>query len=71
MESHNSLQSSGHDQEILTLVAKGYKRNKIGPMLEISSHTVATHLKMIYSKLNVTSRAEATMEALRMGLVKL
>ena len=69
--SNNTLQLSGREQEILTLVAKGYKRNEIGPMLDISPHTVATHLKTIYSKLNVTSRAEATMEALRMGLVEL
>ena len=62
---------SAREEEILTLVAKGFKRNEIGPMLGISPHTVATHLKTIYSKLNVTSRAEATMEALRMGLVKL
>lgn len=62
---------SKREQEILTLVAKGFKRNEIGPMLNISPHTVATHLKTIYSKLNVNSRAEATMEALRMGLVKL
>lgn len=68
---NNGVNLSGREQEILTLVAKGYKRNEIGPMLGISPHTVATHLKTVYSKLNVTSRAEATMEALRMGLVKL
>ena len=62
---------SPREEEILALVAKGLKRNEIGPMLDISPHTVATHLKTIYSKLNVTSRAEATMEALRMGLVQL
>jgi DNA-binding NarL/FixJ family response regulator len=67
----DSVNLSAREEEILTLVAKGFKRNEIGPMLEISPHTVATHLKTIYSKLNVTSRAEATMEALRMGLVKL
>lgn len=66
-----SVNLSAREEEILTLVAKGFKRNEIGPMLEISPHTVATHLKTIYSKLNVTSRAEATMEALRMGLVEL
>jgi DNA-binding NarL/FixJ family response regulator len=67
----SQIELSEREQEILTLVAKGFKRNEIGPMLGISPHTVATHLKTIYSKLNVSSRAEATMEALRMGLVKL
>ena len=70
-ETPNAADLSAREQEILTLVAKGYKRNEIGPMLGISPHTVATHLKTIYSKLNVSSRAEATMEALRMGLVEL
>lgn len=68
---NNRFDLSKREQEILTLVAKGFKRNEIGSMLEISPHTVAAHLKTIYSKLNVSSRAEATMEALRMGLVKL
>lgn len=67
----NTLDLSAREQEILTLVAKGLKRNEIAEMLGISPHTVATHLKTIYSKLNVSTRAEATMEALRMGLVKL
>lgn len=62
---------SEREKEILSLVAKGLKRGDIGPMLGISPHTVATHIKTIYSKLNVTSRAEATVEALRLGLVKL
>jgi DNA-binding NarL/FixJ family response regulator len=62
---------SGREKEILTLVAKGLRRGEIGPMLGISPHTVASHLKTIYGKLNVSSRAEATVEALRMGLLKL
>lgn len=71
VEPRSTLDLSAREQEILTLVAKGLKRNEIAPMLGISPHTVATHLKTIYSKLNVSTRAEATMEALRMGLVKL
>lgn len=62
---------SEREKEILTLVAKGLRRGEIGPMLGISPHTVASHLKTIYGKLNVSSRAEATVEALRMGLVQL
>jgi DNA-binding NarL/FixJ family response regulator len=62
---------SEREKEILALVAKGLKRGDIGPLLGISPHTVATHVKTIYSKLNVTSRAEATVAALRLGLVKL
>jgi DNA-binding NarL/FixJ family response regulator len=62
---------SKREKEILALVAKGLKRGDIGPLLGISPHTVATHVKTIYSKLNVTSRAEATVAALRLGLVKL
>ena len=62
---------SDREKEILTLVAKGYKRGEIGPMLGITPNTVATHVKTIYGKLNVSSRAEATMEALRLGLIQL
>lgn len=62
---------SEREKEILALVAKGMNRGNIADLLGISPHTVATHVKAIYSKLNVTSRAEATVAALRMGLVKL
>lgn len=67
----SDVQLTGRETEILTLVAKGLRRNDISQMLGISPHTVASHLKTIYGKLNVTTRAEATVEALRMGLISI
>ena len=61
---------SKREAEILSLVAKGLNRKDVAEQLYISTNTVASHLKKIYSKLNVSSRAEATLEALRLGLVK-
>ncbi len=60
---------SERETEILTLIAKGLKRIEVASLLELSPNTVAAHLKRIYNKLNVSTRAEATMEALRLGLV--
>jgi len=60
---------SGRETEILTLIAKGLKRNEVAALLELSPNTVAAHLKRIYNKLSVSTRAEATLEALRLGLV--
>ncbi len=60
---------SERETEILTLIAKGLKRNEVANLLKLSPNTVAAHLKRVYNKLNVSTRAEATMEALRMGLV--
>lgn len=70
-EAETSTILSEREKEILTLVAKGYKRGDIADMLGIKPNTVASHVKTIYGKLNVCNRAEATVEALRMGLVKL
>jgi DNA-binding CsgD family transcriptional regulator len=39
-------------------------------MLGISRNTAAGYAKTVYRKLNVTSRAEATLEAARRGLVR-
>lgn len=62
---------TARERETLTLIAKGLRRGEIAEMLGISPHTVASHIKTIYGKLNVSSRAEATVEALRMGLLKI
>jgi DNA-binding CsgD family transcriptional regulator len=42
---------------------------EIGKQLSISRHTVADHVKQIYRKLGVSSRAEAALEAVRRGIV--
>ncbi len=61
---------SDRESEILKLIASGHKRATVAEQLNISLNTVATHLKAVYSKLNINSRAEATLEALRRGLIK-
>ena len=43
---------------------------EIGQQLNLSRHTIADYVKQIYRKLNVSSRAEAALEAARRGLVK-
>lgn len=58
------------EQEILRLVAKGFKFAEIGELLAISRHTVKTHVRHIYRKLEVDSRSTAIYEALQLGLVK-
>ncbi len=60
---------SARETEVLTLIAKGLNRNEIAALLGITGNTTAGYIKSIYQKLNVSSRAEATLEASRMGLV--
>src|SRR4030095_9655510 len=45
------------EREIARMVAKGYPNKTIAAVLEISSWTVGTHLRRIFAKLSVGSRA--------------
>lgn len=56
--------------EVLQLIAKGLNVPRVAELLGISRHTVGGYLKDVYRKLQVTSRAEATMEAARRGFVR-
>jgi DNA-binding CsgD family transcriptional regulator len=48
---------SPREQEIVRMVAKGHPNKVIADVLNISSWTVCTHLRRIFAKLNVSSRA--------------
>jgi len=57
--------------EVLTLLARGKSNKDISTILNISESTVKTHLRNIFTKLNVLSRTEAIATASRQGLVKI
>jgi DNA-binding NarL/FixJ family response regulator len=58
------------EREVLLRVAKGFTLPEIGVQLSLSRHTIADYVKQIYRKLNVSSRAEAALEAQRLGLFR-
>jgi DNA-binding NarL/FixJ family response regulator len=62
---------SEREREVLTLIVKGFSYAEIARLLGVSSHTVTTHVRSIYEKLEVHSRGEAVYEALQLGIVKL
>lgn len=55
------------EQEILAELARGYRDKEIADMLAISIPTVRTHVRNIYEKLHVRSRAEAVARFLQGG----
>lgn len=57
------------EREVLELVARGFSYAEISRLKQISVHTVQTHIKSLYSKLEVHSKNEAVYEATRMGLL--
>jgi len=60
---------SNRERETLILIAKGYKLAEVSLQLGVTRNTAAGFIKSIYRKLNISSRAEATLEAARLGLV--
>lgn len=78
---HRTLHPSSHlptdfvplterELEVLSLTGKGYTNKAIGVQLGISDRTVQGHLAKIYSKLNASSRTEAVMRAVSLGLIE-
>jgi DNA-binding NarL/FixJ family response regulator len=60
---------SAREMEVLQLVAEGYTNDRIAHDLQLSTRTVEAHLTNIFNKLNVNSRTEAAVYALRKGWV--
>lgn len=57
------------EADVLRLIAKGYRAPEVAPLLGLTPSTVSSYVRDIYRKLGISSRAEATMEAARRGLV--
>jgi two-component system, NarL family, response regulator YdfI len=55
--------------EVLRMLAEGLGNKEIARQLGISEHTVKFHLGSIFTKLDATSRTEAVMTGVRLGLI--
>jgi DNA-binding CsgD family transcriptional regulator len=62
---------SPREREIARMVALGYPNKAIASVLDISSWTVASHLRRVFMKLQVTSRAAMIMRLYDTGLAAL
>jgi DNA-binding NarL/FixJ family response regulator len=61
---------AGRKREILGMLAKGLSYDQIGIALDISVNTVRSHVREIYAALEVTSKVEAVMVGLELGLIE-
>jgi len=57
-------------REIIGMLARGLSYEQIGQGLDISINTVRTHVREIYSLLEVSTKVEAVMAAVERGLLK-
>jgi DNA-binding NarL/FixJ family response regulator len=62
---------TAREAEVLTLIAEGINNKDIAARLSLSEKTVKNHINNIFSKLHLYDRTQATLYAIRSGLVKL
>jgi DNA-binding NarL/FixJ family response regulator len=60
---------SEREHEVLQMLARGFSYAECGEILHVAGSTIAFHVKNIYRKLEVNSRAEALFEATTHGLI--
>lgn len=61
---------TGREKEVLILIANGLNVGEASASLGISTHTTRGYVKDIYRKLGISSRAEASLTASRLGLIR-
>lgn len=60
---------SAREREVLLGISRGRSEKRLSEELRLSVHTIHTHIKNIYRKLQVNSRTEAIISARRRGIV--
>jgi DNA-binding NarL/FixJ family response regulator len=60
---------TAREREILVLVAQGHANREIAEQLVISERTARTHVSNLLSKLQLSSRTQAALLAIREGLI--
>ncbi len=60
---------SAREQQVLEFITKGFTSDEIAALMSVTRHTVLTFVRRIYSKLEVSSKAEAIFEARYQGLL--
>ncbi|MGQ9600594.1 MAG: response regulator [Anaerolineae bacterium] len=56
------------EREVFFLASRGMRNSEIAEKLYLSEKTIKTHLRNIYNKLNLTSKADLRLFAVRAGL---
>lgn len=56
------------EREVLGLIGRGLRNAEVAQALHLSENTVAGYIKDIYRKLGISTRAEASWHATRLGL---
>lgn len=60
---------SERERDVFIMIAKGLSRKEVAELLHLSENTIATHVRNVYRKLDISTRAEAALEACRLGLI--
>ena len=60
---------TAREAEVLRLLARGCTYLQVADRLGMSAHTVGTHVKNAYRKLDVHCAAAAVMRAIQLGLL--
>ena len=60
---------TGRETEVLRLIARGCTYSQVADRLGMSAHTVASHIKNAYRKLDVHCAAAAVMRAVELQLL--
>ena len=60
---------SRRELEVLRLVALGWETRRIANQLTISSHTVRNHIRNLRNKLSASTKLDAVVKGLRLGII--